>query len=160
MTNMGEASQTAPKKKGPLSGCLVWLGIGVVLIIGLVVSSNMNANREKEAAAVASSEAAVAAEEFKRVDSATATKVKDACVQQVKTVAANAAREIAGVKPKFYSITATSFQGDVEQVSLLRNKSAYEVEFTYTATHRDGTVNTTTRTCRVTPDFDFVELRP
>ncbi|SDT42556.1 hypothetical protein SAMN04489743_2859 [Pseudarthrobacter equi] len=120
----------------------------------------MNANREKEAASVASSEAAVAAEEFKRVDTSTATKVKEACVKQVKTVAANAARKIAGVAPKYYEITATSFRGDVEQVALLRNKSAYEVDFTYTATHKDGTVNTTNQTCRVSTDFGFVEMRP
>lgn len=157
MTNMGEASQTAPKKKGPFSGCLMLFGIVVVLFIILVIVSGNNANKEREAAAA---DASALAEISKRVDGVTESKVRAACVQQVKTVAANAARKIAGVAPKYYEITDTSFQGAVEQVDLPYKKIAYEVPFTYEATHKDGTVNSTSRTCRVNPDFDFVELRP
>jgi hypothetical protein len=153
----GEAAGEQPKKKSPFSGCLTIFGIFVVLLIVLSVVSSNNANKEREAAAADSS---ALAEISKRVDSATESKVKAACVQQVKTVAANAAREIAGVAPKYYEITGTSFQGAVEKVDLPYKKTAYEVPFTYEATHKDGAVNSTSRTCRVNPALDFVELRP
>lgn len=153
----GAADAEQPKKKSPFSGCLTIFGIFVVLFIILIVVSSNNANRERAAATAAASEAA---EISKRVDSATESKVKAACVQQVKAVAANAARKIAGVAPKYYEITDTSFQGAVEHVDLPYKKVAFEVSFTYEATHKDGTVSSTSRTCRVNPAFDFVELRP
>lgn len=154
----GAAGKDLPaKKKSPFSGCLMIFGVFVVLMIVLSIVSSNNAAKERE---VASANASEAAEIAKRVDAATQTKVKDACVQHVNTVAKNAAREIAGVKPKYYTVTATSFQGTVEKVDLPYKKTAYEVGFTYTATHKDGTVNSTSRTCRVNPAFDFVELRP
>lgn len=145
------------KKKGPFSGCLMIFGIFVALMIVLSIVSSNTAAKERE---VASANASEAAEISKRVDAATESKVKAACVQQVKTVAANASREIAGVKPKYYTITDTSFQGTVEKIDLPYKKTAFEVGFTYEATHKDGTINSTSRTCRVNPGFDFVELRP
>lgn len=154
--NGGEASQTAPKKKGPFSGCLMLFGIVVVLFIILIVVSSNNANKQKEAAAASASEAA---EISKRIDSSTEKKVKDACVEQVTSVAQNAAREIAGVKPKVYKVTSTSFRGPVEKVHLLHEDYAYEVNFTYNTVAADGTKMTDTRTCRVNDTFDFVELR-
>jgi hypothetical protein len=157
-SNGGAAGKDLPaKKKSPFAGCLTIFAIFVALMIVLSIVSSNNEGKKREAAAV---EASQAAERFKQVDSATESKVKAACVQQVNAVAKNAAREIAGVKPKYYTITATSFQGTVERVDLPYKKTAYEVGFTYEATHKDGTVNSTSRTCRVNPAFDFVELRP
>jgi hypothetical protein len=153
----GEAGKDLPaKKKSPFSGCLMIFGVFVVLMIVLVIVSNNTANKERE---VASANASEAAEIFKRIDAATESKVKDACVAQVTTVAQNAAREIAGVKPKVYKVTSTSFSGPVEKVSLLHEKFAYEVNFTYNTLAADGTKMTDTRTCRVNDRFDFVELR-
>lgn len=159
MTETGGAAgnDLSAKKKGPSSGCLTIFGIVVVLLIVLSVVSSNNANREREAAAA---DASALAEISKQVSDTTATKVKDACVTQAKTVAANAGREIAGVQPKFYTIGSTSFSGDVEKINMLHEKIAYEVTFTYQAVHKDGTTNSTTRTCRVNDNFDFVELRP
>lgn len=152
----GAADAGQPKKKSPFSGCLTIFGIFVVLMIVLVIVSSNNANKEREQAAADASEAA---ELSKQVDSSTQSKVKAACIAQVTTVAQNAAREIAGVKPKVYKVTSTSFSGDVEKVSLLHEKIAYEVNFTYNTLAADGTAMTDTRTCRVSDDFDFVELR-
>ncbi|WP_045729794.1 hypothetical protein [Pseudarthrobacter chlorophenolicus] len=151
----GEAAGAQPKKKSPFSGCgilaLVVIGLFIVL---LVVSCN---NTKEEAAEFTESVSTFAPNPV--ITGAMATKVKDACVQQVETVAKNAAREIAGVKPKFYTIKSTSFGGDIEEVALLHEEIAYEVPFTYVTKHDDGSEQTTTRTCRVSDDFAFVELR-
>ena len=93
------------------------------------------------------------------VDAALSAKVKQACIDQVNTVAKNAARKIADVPPKFYKVTSTSFSGDVEEVELPRKKIVYEVEFTYVTTHDAGEVLTTTQICRVNEALDFVDLR-
>lgn len=144
MTNMGEASQTAPKKKGPFSGCLTIFGIFVVLIIVLVVVSNVKANdaADAKASASASPEAVV------RVDSATVNKVKDACEAQLRAVAANSGRKIANVEPKPYEVVSVTFTGDVEEVALPYKEIAWEVPLTVVNKFPNGTTNTNTETCR------------
>jgi hypothetical protein len=127
----------------------------VILIAGLVLTGC--AGNESKGNPYAYTP--TASPEPSKVDSTLAAEVKQACIDQVNTVAKNAARKIANVPPKFYKVTATSFRGDVEQVELPREKIVYEIEFTYTTTHDTGEVLTTTQICRVNKALDFVELR-
>jgi hypothetical protein len=144
MTNMGEASQPAPKKKGPFSGCLGIFMIFIVLAIVLVIVSNVIANdaATAKASASASPEAAVS------VDSATVNKVKNACEAQLKAVAANSGRKIANVEPKPYEVVSVTFTGDVEEVALPYKEVAWEVPLSVTNKFPNGSTSTDTETCR------------
>lgn len=154
-TNGGEAAGVQPKKKSGCGGCAgIALTLVLLYIVLIIVSCN---NAKDDAAEKAASQPTFTGPPV--ITGTLATKVKNACIAQVTSVAQNAAREIAGVKPKVYSVKSTSFSGPVEEISLLHEDIAYEVNFTYVTLAADGTEMSDTRTCRVNDSFDFVELR-
>jgi hypothetical protein len=82
------------------------------------------------------------------VDASTVSTVKAECEAQLKAVAKNSGREIAGVPPKPYEVVSVTFTGDVKKVDLPYDRTAYDVPLTVVKKTPDGKTTTKTETCR------------
>lgn len=82
------------------------------------------------------------------VNATLAQRVKAKCIAQIEIISKNN-------KPS-WTVTDTRFTGDVEEVALLRKKTAYEVTFTWAGQFSSPV----TKTCRVDSTFESVDMRP
>ncbi|MFF1831098.1 hypothetical protein [Paenarthrobacter sp. NPDC058040] len=81
-------------------------------------------------------------------DAAQVAKVKAACEAQLKAVAKNSGREIAGVPPKPYEVVSVTFTGEVKEVSLTYDEIAWDVPLSVVNQTPDGRTTTKSETCR------------
>ncbi|MET3367237.1 UNVERIFIED_CONTAM: putative lipoprotein YajG [Jeotgalibacillus campisalis] len=118
-------------------------GVVVVLLTALAVAGC--ASKEPEANPY---QYTPTAEAEVTVDASTVSTVKAECEAQLKAVAKNSGREIAGVPPKPYEIVSVTFTGDVKKVNLPYDRTAWDVPLTVVNRTPDGKTTTKTETCR------------
>lgn len=82
------------------------------------------------------------------VDASIVSTVKAECEAQLKAVAKNSGREIAGVPPKLYEVVSVTFVGDVKKVDLPYDRTAYDVPLTVVNKTSDGRTTSKSETCR------------
>lgn len=145
MTNGGAAADGQPIKKSGCGGCAGIALAVVLLFMVLIVVSCVNNAKEPKANPYAYTPTAVP---VIAVDSATVSKVKTACEDQLKAVAASSKRHFSGVPDKPYDVTSVTFSGDVKKVDLPYKKIAWEVPLTWVSKVADGSGITNKQVCQ------------
>lgn len=146
MTIGGEAAKEQPKKKSGCFGCAGIALVVVLLFVVLIVVSCVNNASKPKANPYQYTPSATA--EPVSVDSATVSKVKTACEDQLKAVAASSKKHFTGVPDKPYDLVSVSFTGEVKQVDLPHKETAWEVPVTWVSKVADGSSLTTSQTCQ------------
>ncbi|GAA2125080.1 hypothetical protein GCM10009825_01090 [Arthrobacter humicola] len=117
----------------------------VLLLLVATVASCTNKSNEPKANPY---QFTPSAEPVIAVDSATVSKVKTACEDQLRAVATSSKRKLSGIVYKPFDIVSVTFTGEVKQVNLPYKEIAWEVPTTWVSKVADGRPLTSNKTCQ------------